>query len=523
MILFVEAGYAQKINWQNLDLIKDTVFGISTERAYVELLKNKKSTQVTVAVIDGGCDTLHEDLKQILWVNRKDILNGIDDDKNGYVDDINGWNFIGGAKGNVQYDNLEITRIVRKNKSFYDSLAYTTVPVMYQKGYQEYRKVKKEFDEKCDNAKRTVEGLGKFKDVIERIVKNMRTDIPSAEDFKNYKSEDEDEKKVCKVMVNQLKSNPDYESFKVKQVDAAYKQFKYKADYQLNINFDPRLIVGDNYNDSRERAYGNNDIQGPNADHGTHVSGIIAAKRNNGLGIDGVADNVKIISIRVVPDGDERDKDVANGILFAVNNGARIINMSFGKPFSPFKKVVDEAVKYAMNKGVLMIHASGNEGKNIDMPENYFFPRRDYDDSSGSAAAWIEVGASGWKDDSTLIAEFSNYGKATVDVFAPGVQIYSTIPFSKYDYHNGTSMAAPVVAGLAALIWQYYPELTALEIKDIIMKSVAKVNHPVMVKDRVGVLQRVLMSDICVSGGIVNAFNALQYAEEYSKNKFTDN
>ncbi|MDB5089223.1 MAG: Peptidase, partial [Mucilaginibacter sp.] len=249
------------------------------------------------------------------------------------------------------------------------------------------------------------------------------------------------------------------------------------------------------------------------AEHGTHVAGIIAAVRNNGIGINGIADDVQIMAVRAIPNGDERDKDVANAILYAVDNGARVINMSFGKPYSPDKKIVDEAVKYAMQKGVLIVHAAGNYGQDLDNPKNVFYPTRTYADGSGNAAAWIEVGASGRSDDSTLVANFSNYGKSKVDVFAPGVQIYSTVPGNHYESQNGTSMAAPLVSGLAALIWEYYPKLTAIQIKDIIMKTVTKINYKVMENGNKKVL--VPFSDVCISGGIVNAYNALKLATTY--------
>jgi len=271
----------------------------------------------------------------------------------------------------------------------------------------------------------------------------------------------------------------------------------------LNIAFDSRFLVGDNYENSAEKYYGNNDVFGPFARHGTHVAGIVGAIRNNNLGINGIANDVKIMMVRIVPNGDERDKDVANGIKYAVDNGAKVINMSFGKSYSKDKSAVDEAVKYAMSKDVLLIHAAGNDGKDLDNTGNIFVPNKYYADKNGVADAWITVGASGWKDDMTLIAPFSNYGKTQVDVFAPGMQIYSTTPGSKYETLSGTSMAAPVVTGLAALIREYYPKLTAIQVKNIIMQSVEK---------------RAILKDKCVSGGVVNAYNALKLAASIAIN-----
>jgi subtilisin family serine protease len=311
-----------------------------------------------------------------------------------------------------------------------------------------------------------------------------------------------------------LKTNPSFTRFKEDDLGDALEHFQTKVNYQLNLDYDPRSIVGDDYNNSADRQYGNADVTGPDADHGSHVSGIIGAVRDNNIGIKGVANNVRIMAVRTVPDGDERDKDVANSIRYAVDNGAKVVNMSFGKGYSWDKKAVDEAVKYAMTKDVLLVHAAGNEGKDLEKDVNY--PHRTYEDGSGEAKAWIEVGASGFVDDSTLVASFSNYGKTKVDVFAPGVSIYSTTPGSHYANHDGTSMAAPVVTGLAALIREYYPKLTALEVKDIILRSVTKVTHPVIITVD-GMPKRVSLSDISVTGGVVNAYEALKLAESYKK------
>jgi len=506
---------AQKANWQNLDLKTDSVFGISTEKAYQQLLHHKKSTTVLVAVIDGGVDTSHEDLKAVIWTNPKEKPgNGKDDDHNGYIDDMHGWNFIGGAKEDVHYDNLELVRILRRDKPKYGGFSDSTVPVVDRVGWEAYRKMLKEYNTELENSKRTLQGINTFKRILDGITRRMSKDTPTLADFERFQPRDPGETHIRKVVMEQLRKEPDFIRFREDELGEAVRHFQVKVDYQLNLDFDPRQIVGDEYGNSRQRNYGNPDVMGPDADHGTHVAGIIGAVRDNGIGVRGVADNVRIMAVRVVPDGDERDKDVANGIRYAVDNGARVINMSFGKGYSWDKAAVDDAVKYAMSKDVLLIHAAGNESKDLEKGLNY--PTRIYADSSGWADAWIEVGASGFVDDSTLVAPFSNYGKTRVDVFAPGMAIYSTIPGSKYANHDGTSMAAPVVTGLAALIREYYPKLTAWEVKDIILRSVVKVEHPVVIKvdDEP---RKVLLSDISVTGGVVNAYNALELAAKYKK------
>jgi len=508
-----------KPNWQNLDLEKDGVFGISTEKAYETILKGKKSKPVVVAVIDGGVDKNHEDLKGIIWTNAVETLNKIDDDKNGYADDINGWNFIGSNKGSVHYDNLELTRLVRKLQPKYASVVNSTpLEEKERKEFNQYKELITSYMDKYQNAQLGQTNYTALKKYTDTILAKMGNQTPTLADFENYHPANDYESKAVKIIKSQLKEKPDFKKF-YDELKDAIEYYNTQINYNLNIDFNSRDTVGDNYANTQERQYGNNDVIGPDADHGTHVAGIIAANRNNDIGIKGVANNVRIMCVRAVPNGDERDKDVANSIRYAVDNGAKVINMSFGKDYSPNKAAVDSAVRYAMSKDVLLVHAAGNDSKNTDKEKNY--PNRNYTDTAGlvigTAQAWLEVGASGWKNDESLAAEFSNYGQKAVDVFAPGVDIKSTVPDStKYKEHEGTSMAAPVVSGLAALIRSYYPALTAVQVKSIIMQSVAKVDHKVKVKDN-GTNKRVDFKDICASGGIVNAYNALQLASKTAK------
>ncbi len=553
-------------NWFNLDLLSNGYFGISTEKAYLELLKDKKPKQkIVVAVIDGGTDVKHEDLKDVLWTNKREIPgNGIDDDGNGYIDDVYGWNFIGSKNGNLAYDNLELVRIKRKLESKYRSVIRTTVLDSVEKEeYALYRKVVSDFGKKYDEASSVFPIYIAIKKVMDSVALVNQKKIPSLEDMEKYKADDEMQEYIKKIVRKGAKDEGSIEKF-YQSIEKGHKELEQMLKYNLNENYDERaLLVGDNYENSNERSYGNNDVIGPDADHGTHVSGIIGANRDNEIGIKGVANNVSIMTVRVVPQGDERDKDVANGIRYAVDNGARIINMSFGKGYKWDKKVVDEAIKYAETKGVLLVHAAGNDNQNNDMTDN--FPTKYYDSPEAEAynkknkkvdtkpfipptpnsvnggpngaprrdalvkpapldslkyklphaKNWITVGASAYKDDDKLKASFSNYGKHNVDVFAPGFMINSTIPNSKYEEFDGTSMAAPVVSGLAALILSYYPDLTAVDLKDIIMKSVTKVTRKVKYTNEKEETVRVSFSDLCVSGGIVNAYNALKLAETY--------
>ncbi|MCX2451039.1 S8 family peptidase [Pedobacter sp. PLR] len=558
------------VNWFNLDLVKNGVFGISTERAYMELLHDKKPKQrVIVAVIDGGIDIDHEDLKDVLWINKNEIPgNGIDDDGNGYIDDVHGWNFIGSKRGNLAYDNLELVRIYRNYAPKYSSTIKSTVlDSIQKKEFELYTKATADFGRKYDDADRTFRIVFSINKVLESIVFINKKAVPTLQEIDAYKAEDEVEEQVKKVIKSGIKESGGVAKF-YKEIKDAYKQYDVMLRYNLNPKYDQRSeLVGDDYSNPNDNYYGNNDVKGPNAEHGSHVSGIIGANRSNALGINGVADYISLMGIRVVPEGDERDKDVANGIRYAVDNGARIINMSFGKGYKWDKKIVDVAVKYAESKGVLLVHASGNDNLNVDKEDNY--PNKYYDspefreymakveksakkqasfrplngrisnqrtdrtheryngnnavDSIKSglpqATNWIEVGASAYKNNSDLKASFSNYGKYSVDVFAPGFMINSTVPESLYEEFDGTSMAAPVVSGLAALILSYYPDFTAKEIREIILSSVSKVVQKVKLINDKGQSVRVPFSDLCVSGGVVNAYEALKLAEIYSKKR----
>src|SRR5690606_13668746 len=282
-----------------------------------------------------------------------------------------------------------------------------------------------------------------------------------------------------------------------------------RLDYGLNPDFDPRDIVGDDYDDPEDRFYGNPDVAGPDPSHGTAVAGVIAAVRGNGVGIDGIAPRVLIMPVRTVPDGDERDKDVANAIRYAVDNGADVINMSFGKGYSPQKPWVDEAVRYAEERGVLLVHAAGNDGADIDVEPN--FPSR-LIEGGPEATNWVEVGASRW--DAALAAGFSNYGRTRVDVFAPGERIYSLAPGDGYGAADGTGLAAPLVAVVAALLLACCPDLTPADVREIILDSV--VRHDAQVPrpgSETG--EQVAFGTLSVTGGVVNALSAVEMAEEH--------
>ncbi|MEO5893234.1 MAG: S8 family peptidase [Ferruginibacter sp.] len=503
-------------NWYLQDRDSTGIYGISLDKAY-EFVKTKKlkSKQVLVAVIDSGIDTLHEDLKSILWTNQKEIPgNGIDDDKNGYIDDVHGWNFLGGKDGrNVSKDSYEAARVYNKLKMKYGSFLPDSTPA---------RPEEKEELEIFKKAQQIIVGdinpmeINLMKQLLPVFLKGdsvIAKDLGKTEynygDVSKYIAVNPDARKA-KALIVQLYNGNGGDEITNKQIIEEFDGQIRKADAADNAPEDYRKeIVQDDETDINDRFYGNNDIMAGGPFHGTHCSGIIAAVRNNDKGIDGIADNVRIMMVRAVPNGDEHDKDIALAIRYAVDNGAQIISMSFGKQLSPEKQWVDDAVKYAEQHGVLLVLAAGNDSKNTD--STTYFPSPVYKDGKGKANNWITVGASGDPGNGGIVAKFSNYGKAGVDVFAPGVQIYSTLPGgNKYGNESGTSMACPVVAGTAAFILGYYPNLSASQLKYIIEKSARAPSEDV---DIPGTEDRTSLSGISKTGGLLNAYSAIKLAD----------
>ncbi|MER3499539.1 MAG: peptidase S8 [Chitinophagaceae bacterium] len=498
--------------WHLLDKQTNGYYGISLDKAY-EFLKGKKSKTVIVAVIDSGIDTLHEDLKPILWTNPKEIPgNGIDDDKNGYVDDIHGWNFIGGRDGrNVKEDSYEAARVYHKFKKQFENITDpSTLSKEDQENYEMWVRAKQQIAGDGNTAmmplyKKIYADLTTGDSVIKA---DLKKDEYSCKDLQGYTPTSDAAKKVKQTMTLICSQNKNDDITNVQIIEDLEGELrKMKAAEEAPKNYRDE-IVKDNYYDFNDRFYGNNDVMASTPFHGTHVSGIIAGVRNNKIGIDGIADNVRIMMIRAVPDGDEHDKDIALAIRYAVDNGAKVINMSFGKGFSPEKQWVDDAVRYAQSKGVLLVHAAGNDAADIDTAWN--FPTPVFKSDKKRASNWITVGASGDPKAGGLVANFSNYGKQEVDVFAPGVKIYSTIPGGNtYGNAQGTSMASPVVAGIAALIMEYFPNLTPEQVKMIIEKSVVKPDAKAI---NPGTGDEAKLSDLSRTGGLVNAYEAIKLA-----------
>ena len=497
----------EKEAWGHADLATDTIPGMSIAKAYA-FLEGKKGVEVVVGVVDSGTDLKHEDLLANAWVNTNEIPNnGKDDDNNGYVDDINGWNFL----GSIYKENLESERILKNPKLVEDAV---------------YQKIKAAQDKKVgeaeNNQKRFTQMLEAVKMADGALSKHLNKKDYTAEDVKNIQSEDP------AVMQSANIAKQMY-GFGLSSLGRAMTEIKKEVDKAAallsgdNLKTDYRAPLNDNAQDFTTRGYGDNNPGHSIKDeaHGSHVSGIIGAVRNNDKGMNGVANSVKIMAVRAVPDGDEYDKDVALGIRYAVDNGAKVINTSFGKGYSPNKQWVYDAIRYAGEKDVLIVNAAGNDGKDIDVERTY--PNDSKDLQTEVSDNVLTIGAMSSNYNEKMPASFSNYGKINVDIFAPGVEIYSTTPENEYKFFSGTSMAAPSTAGVAALIRSYYPKLSASQVKHIMMNSGTKIDFEVIKpgsasrENPQGV--KVPFAELSVSGRIVNAYNAVKMADRIVNGK----
>ncbi|MWB95868.1 S8 family serine peptidase [Flavobacterium sp. GA093] len=491
--------------WSHLDLVKDSIPGMSVDKAYAELLQGKTGAKVIVGIVDSGVDIEHEDLKGMIWTNPKEIPNNnIDDDKNGFIDDIHGWNFL----GDVIHENLEMTRIIKKADD----------------GSAEYKNALAQYDKKYEEALKDKEQVDFLLEVHNVIKKELNKTTYKVEDLSTITSTDP---KVTqsKMIMTQIFTNAGPTFDPEAELEEYRKQVYDQLNYNLNKELDSRKILGDNPDDIKDKKYGNNVVFGPDKEealHGTHVAGIIAQVRGNNLGGDGVATNVEILTVRAVPDGDEYDKDIALAIRYAVDNGAKVINGSFGKSFSPHKKWVYDAIKYAAKKDVLIVHAAGNDGYNIDETKNINYPNDSEDNIKEFADNVITIGAINKQYGETVVAGFSNFGKINVDVFAPGEEIYATVPNNKYKYLQGTSMASPNAAGVAVLIRSYYPKLKAKQVKQILMDSGVALPEKVVLGESENPDEKpvaISSAESSKTAKMVNAYNALLMAEKISKKK----
>ena len=503
------------LNWYN------GKSGMQTEKAY-KLLKKRMSQPVIVAIVDSGVDVEHEDLKGKIWVNEKEIPgNGIDDDNNGYIDDIHGWNFLGNAKGeNQNYARLERTRILARLSKKYDGVEESAVKDADKKEFALYQKVKEEVANERAEYEPYVGQMDQLDGMLDQIPQMVSAAIGkenyTEKDLKKWKANDPQSMQLKQLALAMVTGKLTKEVIQMQK-----DQINQMLDYNLNVEYDDRALIGDDPYNINDKKYGNADVEGPDALHGTHVGGIVGAVRGNKIGGDGVCENVKLMALRAVPNGDEFDKDIALAIRYAVDNGAQIINMSFGKGYSPLAKDVYEAFAYADAKGVLLVHAAGNDAKDIDVEPN--FPTSNYEFQTKPFDHYLTIGASTRyakvkkQDFGQLAASFSNYGQKGVDVFAPGFEIYNTIPDNKYMNLQGTSMAAPMVSGAAALMKSYFPNLTMKEIKEILLST--STNYKGSQQQKPGEKSAVDFGTLSVTGGTINLQTAVKAALAKEKTK----
>ncbi|MDN3612349.1 S8 family peptidase [Vibrio ostreicida] len=488
-------------DWFNASANYSSLQGVGADYVYESLMPPLKPQPVIVAVLDSGVDVDHEDLKNKLWTNVDEIPgNGIDDDGNGYIDDIHGWNFLGNSLGvNVDHDTLEVTREYKKYLELLEGKHW--IPRKKREYYEgveaDYLASVNSYQESLDKVTQATEQANQFKSTITQLTDHKDFTVAGLQVLLNHANQD-----VVDAAQGLLSVFESWYSFDY--LESRRVRYQESLDYHYNLEFDTRkdVVMDDIYN-PWEKGYGNNDVKGPVGSHGTHVAGIIAAERRNGLGIDGLSDAAQIMAVRMVPNGDERDKDIANAVRYAVDNGAKIINMSFGKSYSPRKFIVDHAFRYAARKGVLIVHSAGNSRNDNDIKPS--FPNRYAKHSwSKPISTWMDVGASAKHADNALVASFSNFGQESVDVFAPGYRILSSTPNNTYSAYSGTSMAAPVVSGVAAMVWSRYPDLSAVEMKELLMSQSR--NYPELLVNKPSTPEDLVpFSTLSISGGIVDA------------------
>lgn len=487
------------LNWYNTDKA-----GLHTEKAY-KLLGDRPTKTVIVAVIDSGVDTAHQDLQDKIWVNTKEIPgNGIDDDNNGYIDDIHGWNFLGAPNGkNQENARLEKTRIYANHKAEFENVDAAQIPTDKKDLYEVWKKAKESMEEDktmYENYKSQTDQLPMILKMVPQMVsQKLGKEDYTLKDLEKWKTKGVQEKQIKQLAIAIKNGDLNQEA-----IDEQVNQINSMLDFNLNPDYNDREFIGDDPDDFNDVKYGNNDVTGPDALHGTHVAGIIGADRGNGLGADGVAENIKIMAVRAVPNGDEADKDIALAIRYAVDNGAKVINMSFGKGFSPHQKEVYEALKYADDHDVLCVHAAGNDAKNLETEINY--PTDKYSFQDNKFNNFLTIGASTKYPKGKLTASFSNYGQTRVDVFAPGLEIYNSVPGNKYKVLQGTSMAAPMVSGVAAMLKSYFPDLTMTQIKEVILKT--SKSYKAVKEQLPGSDTMVDFGTLSVTGGVVDVYAA---------------
>lgn len=535
------------LDWFNCSFDKDGIYGAEVNKAY-DFLKDKKiKKRPVVAIIGTGLDIEHEDLKDAIWKNPKEKkINGKDNDKNGYIDDIHGWNFLGGKDGTVMEKTMEegdreFIRLFDKGygKYFYDGENFyqmindkkTKVPA--PDNMNEYRY----YVNRVLSESRIAGSYGGYqlsyliRDYGKHFDRMMRAKYPNQELTQKEFGICYDPKAAKRDSLSEVAFMIYIMGFTVSQTDSwdvvhnaiksgdqiTMAKEEYEKAMQQYGNDGRKEIVGDNYLDLNDYKYGNNVLLTSDAFAGTMLGGIIAANRENDWGMNGIMDKAELMTLRVkANEGEPYLKDVVLAIRYAVDNHADIIMLPQQATLYPDnqKKWVDEALKYAESKGVLVVVPTREYS--VDMAKMEFYPNRWM--TGEKELTNLMIVASSDKNGNPSMS--SNYGAKEVDLFAPGTDVYSSYTGDTYQKASGAGLAAAATVGVAALIKAYYPELSGSQIRNLLIKSVtsradAEVEKGIRVKDRV-TQDLFLFGDLCLSKGILNAYNAVIAADKMS-------
>ena len=529
------------LDWYNCSFDKDNVYGAEVNKAYDFLKGKKMKKRPVVALIGSGIDVEHEDLKQAIWFNPKEKADGKDNDKNGLVDDINGWNFLGGKDGQVMESTMregdrEFLRLKDKyadymfdGKDYYKIINEKMTKVPAPENVDEFNYYR--FNVMPESPIAGSYGgwvlVQAVKEYAAKFDKMMRERFPNKEltqeDFNICYDPKAPRDSLAEVAF--MVCAYGFSIYQTDKWDAVYAGIKSgaqiqqsQAEYEAKVKqfgSDGRAtIIGDNYLDINDNKYGNNVLLTTDASIGTMEAGIIAGKRDNGLGGNGIMDQAEIMTLRVSANGEPYLKDIALAIRYAVDHGADVILLPVQNSLYPEdqKKWISEALEYAESKGVLAITPAWEASQ--DLSKDIYFPNR-WMTGKKELTNLMVVSSSDKEGNPSMT---SNYGAKEVDLYAPGIDIYSTYTGDTYQTGTGIGLAAATTVGVAALLKAYYPQLTGTQIRNILLESVTS-RKDVEVEKGIRVNGQAsqdlfLFGDLCLSGGILNAYQAVVAADK---------
>lgn len=532
------------LDWYNCSFGEDGVYGAEVNKAY-EFLKGKKvKKRPVVALIGTGLDVEHEDLKQAIWVNPGEQADGKDRDKNGFIDDINGWNFLGGKNGQVmerliQEGDREFLRLkdkyadyITSNGEFFKIIDGKRVKVSAPENLSEYSYYKNVVMPESQLAR--IYGGWNMAYVIaeygQKFKEDLRAKFPgqriTLQEFQTCYDPNAPQDTLSDVTFTLIATA--FQLYKTDDLDFVYKTFvetgvaRGKESYEEALKaygYDGRKdIVGDDYLNINDNKYGNNVLLTSDAGLGTMQGGIIGGKRGNGLGNDGIMDEAEIMALRVTASGGEPYiKDMVLAIRYAADHGVDIIVLPQQNTLYPDgqKEWMIEALRYAESKGILVIVPAWELSQ--DLAKQTFYPNRRMTGDKELTNLMV-ISSSDKEGNPSLNA---NYGAKELDLFAPGINIYSAYTGDTYQIGSGVGLASASVAGVAALIKAYYPHLTGSQIRDILLESVTSRKGVEVEKgievDGKQTQDLFLFDDLCLSGGILNAYQAIMAADKLGK------